>query len=210
MEIVRPTLLPSLGYLDRIEMCLDVEDQDLWLEVLSKDGTKSTEALTHILAAATQVGLQDKNLKVVVTISPSETLDAFHVSPTELCDGLCTVPNATVAFHKGLIPPKLATMLVSSKATIFIDQCFVDYASILQFAGTEDKCRSPIKLVFRGGPGLTLGLNGTEKNLPFPSVTMLIDCMKKAGLESLCFKGCLPLPGEYQEMIGFFKAAKSR
>ena len=89
MDIVRQTFLPSLGYLDRIEVCLQVEGQDLSVEVLSKDGAKSIVALSAILDAATKVGQQDEKRKVVVTLAPDATSDIFYVSPADLRDGLC-------------------------------------------------------------------------------------------------------------------------
>jgi hypothetical protein len=215
MEIVQATFLPSLNYMDRSEVCISMGGNDMQLEVLSKGGVQSSDSLSVILGAATLLSKEHLMQQVTVTITPNETLDTVHVSPSTLFNdqnGLCMRPNVTIAFHKATLPSNLVSSLVVSEATIFFDKCSLDFPCILTNAGKYERNRKPLKLEFGGGPGLQLEMNSHLKLLPYPSVAMLIDCIKKDGLESLLFKGSLPLCADDSEkgMVGLLKAAQSK
>jgi hypothetical protein len=66
--------------------------------------------------------------------------------------------------------------------------------------------RRPLKLEF-GGVRAPLGLkDGSSQLLPFPSVELLIDCIKNKHVESLCFKGRLPVPEDSEDNVGLMVA----
>jgi hypothetical protein len=197
-------------------VCISMGGNDMQLEVLSKDGVSSSASLSAILGVVALWSKEHLMQQVTVTITPNETLDTVHVSPSFLFNdqnGLCMRPNVTIAFHKASLPGALVSNLVVSKATIYFDLCSLDFPCILTHAGKYERSRKPLKLEFGGVPGLPqLEMNGHLKQLPYPSVEMLIDCIEKDGLESLLFKGSLPLCEDDSEkgMVGLLKAAQSK